>query len=396
MAQTYRFDVHFQFRLLQTDDTFAPGNETLLDVLQTDDSRPARCLVFVDSGVDAADPNLVKRIHRWFTAHEAAKVQLAATPDVVTGGEAAKADWDLVELVGRRCEEHGICRHSYLIVIGGGAVLDAVGLGAALVHRGIRLIRLPTTTLAQNDAGLGVKNGINGHGNKNFFGTFAIPYAIINDARFLRTLDDRDWRAGIAEAVKVACIKDADFLRWIACNASDLRQRSLPAMCRLIERCAQLHLEHITGAGDPFETGSSRPLDFGHWSAHRLEILSKHRLNHGEAVAIGVALDLLYAARLKLISSGDVELGLNALQDAGFQLWDEVLDLRDRQNRRSVLAGLTQFREHLGGELSLAMPDGLGRRRDIHELDEATFEACVRRLRRQARKTATGRHIKPR
>jgi 3-dehydroquinate synthase len=378
-AVPYAFDVHL------TRDVFAPDNDTLAKVMKpTAGGRPARALIYVDEGTLRQNPKLTQQIHVWFAAHEADGVQLAAAPEMVTGGEALKNDANLAILdrVGRTAFDNGICRHSYIIIIGGGAVLDAVGFAASLIHRGIRQIRLPTTVLAQCDAGLGVKNGVNRFGSKNFYGTFTPPYAIINDSRFLESLDDRSWRAGISEAVKVAIIKDAGFLADLAERAPLLRDRDLPAMEWLIERCALLHLDHITKGGDPFEQGSSRPLDFGHWSAHRLEILSKHRLLHGEAVAIGVAIDSLYALELGRIGEADADRILGVLATTGFRLWDEVLDLRDAAGKRAVLAGLAQFREHLGGELTLAMPEGLGRRSDIHQFDEELFERSLARLRR--------------
>jgi 3-dehydroquinate synthase len=373
----YAFDVHF------TRDAFAPDNDVLAQAMTPPaPGLPARALVYVDEGLVKAVPELPRRIHAWFATHEHQGVQLAAAPDVVSGGEAAKGDLAVVDRIGRAANDHRLCRHSYVVVVGGGAVLDAVGCAASLVHRGLRQIRLPTTTLAQCDAGLGVKNGLNRFGHKNFYGTFTPPRAIINDARFLEQLDDRSWRAGIAEAVKVAVIKDAGFLAELATLAPRLAARDLAAMERAIRRCAELHLEHITGAGDPFEQGSSRPLDFGHWSAHRLEVLTRHRLQHGEAVAIGVALDLLYAVEIGRVGRAEVEAILGTLAGCGFRLWDEVLDLKDADGRRAVYAGLEQFREHLGGVLTLAMPDGLGKRRDVNEFDHEACERALTALRR--------------
>ena len=235
---------------------------------------------------------------------------------------------------------------------------------------------------AQGDAGLGVKNAVNAFGAKNFLGTFTPPRAIINDSRFLEAQDDRSWRAGVAEAVKVAAIKDAIFYRDLQTLAPRVAARDLLALEEVISRSADLHLDHITQAGDPFEQGSSRPLDFGHWSAHRLEGLTNHRLLHGEAVAIGVALDLLYAVEIKRLTKAEADIGLATLSTVGFRLWDEVLDLRDAANRRLVYAGLEQFREHLGGELTLAMPDGIGQQRDITNFDEAACERALVVLRR--------------
>jgi 3-dehydroquinate synthase len=186
-----------------------------------------------------------------------------------------------------------IDRHSFVIVVGGGAVLDVAGYAAAVVHRGVRLVRIPTTVLAQNDAGVGVKNGINAFGAKNFLGVFAPPFAVIDDSRFLSTLDPRDQVAGMAEAVKVAAIRDPVFFEWLVDHSDALASFELVHVERMIRRCAELHLAHIAGGGDPFETGNARPLDFGHWSAHKLEILTAHELRHGEAVAIGMARRLI-------------------------------------------------------------------------------------------------------
>ncbi|GDY12590.1 3-dehydroquinate synthase [Planctomycetota bacterium] len=377
----------WRFRLHTTADAFAPDAGELLGELRRDtpDGRTARAIVAIDEGVLRAAPEMPGRIHRWFLANEGAGVRLAAAPIAIPAGEVAKDGWALVDRIARTCAEVGLCRHSYAIAIGGGAVLDAVGFAASLIHRGLRQIRLPTTTLAQCDAGLGVKNAVNFCGQKNFLGTFTPPQAIINDRSFLPRQDDRSWRAGIAEAVKVAIIKDAAFIGRLAELAPAIAARDLPALAEAIDRCAALHLDHITSAGDPFEQGSSRPLDFGHWSAHRLEVLSGHRLLHGEAVAIGVALDLGAAVGLGYIAQADAERCLDILRTVGFRLWDECLDLRDAHGRRRVLAGLDHFREHLGGDLTLAMPDGLGRRQDIHQLTDATFESACTWLRARQR-----------
>lgn len=287
-----------------------------------------------------------------------------------------------MEEIGQTCADLGIDRHSYVVIIGGGAVLDAVGFAASLIHRGIRQVRLPTTTLAQADAGLGVKNAINAFGAKNFLGTFTPPWAIINDADFLPSLDDRSWRCGIAEAVKVATITDADFLHRLHALAPALAQRDLAAMTEVIDRSAALHLGHIAGNGDPFEHGSSRPLDFGHWAAHRLEVQSHHRLLHGEAVALGVALDCCYAVGIGRLTAAEADVVLRVLTAVGFRLDDDELERRDTHGARSVLMGLEQFREHLGGSLTLAMPKGLGQQKDLTRFDTDLFEAALVRLRR--------------
>ncbi len=150
---------------------------------------------------------------RYAEAARARRWNCVGRPEVVPGGEHVKNDPALVTRLQQRLVELGIDRHAFVVGIGGGAFLDLIGYVAATTHRGIRHIRVPTTVLAQNDSGVGVKNGVNAFGMKNLLGSFAPPFAVLNDADFLRTLHPRDKIAGIAEAVKVALIRDAPVLR---------------------------------------------------------------------------------------------------------------------------------------------------------------------------------------
>ena len=314
----FRYRVHFGRGLLD------PGSPVLAAALTASPEPPPHgCLAVLDAGLVAARPELPGRVTAYFSAH-AADLRLLQPPLVLTGGEPAKNSFEIPHQVIRLARRERLSRHGHILAIGGGAFLDAVGFAAALIHRGVRLVRMPSTVLAQNDAGVGVKNGLNLDGLKNFIGTFAPPAAVLNDFDLLSTLADRDWRAGIAEAFKVAAIRDAAFLDWLITTAPALRTRDEAAMEKLVRRCAALHLDQIIGAGDPFESGSARPLDFGHWAAHKLESLSGHNVNHGEAVAIGMALDLLYAAatgHLEAAAAGRVIHGLRA---AGLPVWDAV------------------------------------------------------------------------
>jgi 3-dehydroquinate synthase len=226
---------------------------------------------------------------------------------------------------------------------------------------------MPTTVLAQNDAGIGVKNSVNAFGKKNFIGTFAPAYAIINDAEFLKSLPMRDWMAGTAEAIKVALIKDAAFFESLEQSVASLLSRDMSAMQSLIHRCAQLHLDHITKGGDPFELGSSRPLDFGHWSAHKIEALAGHTIRHGEAVAIGIELDAAYSFLNGYLDEGAL-FRITSLFDAlGFSKWRDHLNLLLENGRLS--AALREFQEHLGGELHITLLSAIGRAVDVHSID---------------------------
>ena len=276
-----------------------------------------------------------------------------------------------------------LCRHSFVVAIGGGAVLDAVGYAAATAHRGIRLLRVPTTVLAQDDSAMGVKNGINAFGKKNYLGTFAPPFAVINDSSFLATLSDRDWRAGVSEAIKAALIKDRAFFDFLEQHAPLLKARDLPAMEQVIRRCAALHLTHIATGGDPFELGSSRPLDFGHWSAHKLEHLTNYRLGHGEAVAIGIALDTTYSYLAGFLPEDDWRRIISLLPAIGLSVYAPELgqDLDQEDSPSNVLRGLDEFREHLGGTLTILMLRSIGAPFDVHEIRKDVMIRSIGALR---------------
>ena len=380
-----RIQVTFDYPVLFTDGLFQPDNPTLRQILArtTDVDGPAQVLFIIDSGVHDANPGLAAAIDGYTAAHAAA-VQLAARPLVITGGEASKNDPAVLHQVHQAIHDARLCRHSYVAAIGGGAVLDVVGYAAATAHRGIRLIRIPTTVLAQDDSAVGVKNGVNAFGKKNFLGTFAPPFAVINDVGFLATLSDRDWRSGISEAIKVAIVRDPAFFAAIEADAAKLVARDAAAMERLIRRSAALHLAHISSGGDPFELGSSRPLDFGHWAAHKLEQSTDYRLRHGEAVAVGMALDSAYAHVQGFLPERDLRRVLDLLVAVGFELLPPELaqTLSEPAPGSSVLDGLEEFREHLGGTLTIMLIRGLGEPFDVHEIDRNAMMRSIEVLAR--------------
>ena len=367
----FAYGVHFTRGLFNLD------NPLLSQVIGATD-KPKLIIAAIDNGVLEQQPQLVSQIEA-YTNHFADKLQLAAEPIIVPGGEAAKNDPLLINKIQIVIEQVGLCRHSYVLAIGGGAVVDMVGYAAATAHRGVRLIRIPTTVLAQNDSGVGVKNGVNAFGKKNFLGTFAPPAAVFNDFDFLSTLSDRDWRSGIAEAVKVALIKDQDFFEFISNNAEKLAQRDGSAMEQLIYRCCELHLDHIANYGDPFEMGSSRPLDFGHWSAHKLEHMTQYRLRHGEAVAIGMALDCTYAYLIGMLSKSAWEQIISTLKRLGFLLYapELAVNLSSDAVEGTIFAGLDEFREHLGGELAIMLLKKLGEGVEVSEVRVSIYRKAI-------------------
>ncbi|MDP3469704.1 MAG: 3-dehydroquinate synthase [Daejeonella sp.] len=360
------FTVKFEYKVFFTSGLFSQANPLLNDFLKdiAVGNTPRKILFVIDQGFMDAGNDVLAEIRAYFELYHA--VQLVSEIIVVPGGEIVKNDIAYFDRILEAVNTCKIDRHSYIAAIGGGSVLDMVGYAAAVSHRGIRHIRIPTTVLSQNDSGIGVKNGINYFAKKNFLGTFAPPVAVFNDEQYLKTLNERHWRSGISEAVKVALIKDPEFFHWLENNAGALVDRDLETMNYLIKRCAELHMQHIAGK-DPFESGSSRPLDFGHWSAHKLEQLSNFEVLHGEAVAMGMALDTVYSNLSGHLSDSESHRILDLLLKLGFALSHPVMQISEGNS--AILSGLEEFREHLGGELTIMLLDGIGKGFEVHCID---------------------------
>lgn len=353
------FSVPFRYPVAFTEYLFAENQTLFVDTFP--EGQLARVFFVLDSGVVVHHPGLISQIKTYIATHSS-RLALVAEPMVVAGGEACKNEPEAYQQVVEATNTFGIDRHSYLIALGGGAVLDMVGFAAAISHRGIRLIRIPTTVLSQNDSAVGVKNSINAFGKKNYLGTFTPPFAVLNDFTFLESLEDRDWSSGISEAIKVALIKDLNFFEWLEKEAAALARREMEPMKEHIIRSAQHHMAHIAGA-DPFEFGSSRPLDFGHWAAHKLEKLSDFRIRHGEAVAIGIALDSAYSYLQGRIDEADLLRVFKLFRTLGLALY--ALELQGD----ALLQGLKEFQEHLGGRLTIMLLEKLGKGVEVHEMD---------------------------
>lgn len=358
---------------------FSLDNRVLVDLLKGESERldrPARVLVFYDDQLPLEPAN----VEAYFARHP--EVELVTAPLALPGGEAVKNSWAQVEAVWEAIHQHQLCRHSYVMAIGGGAILDLVGFAAATAHRGIRHVRMPTTTLSQGDGGVGVKNGVNYFGKKNWVGSFAVPHAVVNDLALLESLPDREKRAGLIEAVKVALVRDRAFFESIEALAPGLHRLEMAAVEEVVKQSAYHHVEHIATSGDPFELGSARPLDFGHWAAHKLEQLTDFRLTHGEAVAVGMAIDLLYSVDIGLLDQATADRVLKLIVTLGFDLQVEELEKTDAAGRLEILRGLEEFREHLGGELTVTLVPEVGRKVEVHEMDEAAVERALRAVRK--------------
>jgi 3-dehydroquinate synthase len=374
LASDVTLTLNYQHRVVFTRDALSPTQPALKDALAAEPAGTGRVLAVVDQHLAAARPKLASRIEAYWAHHRAHLPPLAGI-HYLPGGESVKNDHAALENLLAAIADAGLCRHSYVLAIGGGAVLDVAGFAAGIAHRGVRLVRMPSTTLGQDDAGVGVKNGVNAFGKKNFLGTFAVPAAVVNDLALLDTLPDREWRCGLSEAVKVALLKEPALFERIEANAHRLAERDAAIGDEIWEASARLHVEHIAYGGDPFEETTARPLDFGHWSAHRLEALSDYELRHGEAVAIGLALDVTYAAHQGLLDADQAQRVRRCLQQLGFSLFHPAL-----YNVQKLMQGLDEFREHLGGQLTLTQLKAIGQPINVHEMNQASINAAIETL----------------
>ena len=327
--------VGWQLRVFFTENVFAPDNPVLRDALA--DTGPRKALVVLEDslaqalpGTGTADRKLFFRPRAAGPPRPPAAVRLRRrTRPKIPPRSSAKSirSSTATTLTGTRISSpSAAARCSTSPVLPPPPRIAACGMSA-----------FPTTTLSQADSGVGVKNGLNAFGQKNFIGTFAPPFAVINDFNLLATLPPRDKRSGYVEAVKVACIRDAEFFDEIERDAEKLAAFEPDAMKQLIRRCAELHLDHIATSGDPFETGSARPLDFGHWAAHKLEQLSHFNISHGEAVAIGIALDVIYSRKIGLLDPASAARILNLLEKLGFKLFADELLNADNANLPAIV-----------------------------------------------------------
>jgi len=183
------------------------------------------------------------------------------------------------------------------------------------------------------------------------------------------------------------------FFEDIERNAVPLREFEPEAMQRLIHRCAELHVNHIAASGDPFEMGSARPLDFGHWAAHKLEQISDYKIRHGEAVAVGVALDVVYSRRMGFLEPAAAERIVRLIEELGFEVYANELQHLDSEGTLLILRGLEEFREHLGGELTITLLRQIGQGFEVHEMQSSTVASAIHELEERAQRRVQARVV---
>ena len=234
---------------------------------------------------------------------------------VLPDGEAYKS-WETLNTVYDRLLEAHCNRQTTIFALGGGVVGDIAGFAAATYQRGVPFIQVPTTLLAQVDASVGGKTGINHPLGKNMIGAFYQPLAVLADTSALRTLPIRELRAGLAEVIKHGLIRDVAFFEWLEANLEKLLARDGAALAHAVLRCCEIKAEVV--AADERETGERALLNFGHTFGHAIENAMGYGVwLHGEAVAAGMALAVDLSRRLGGLTATDAGRVVDLIRRAG-------------------------------------------------------------------------------
>jgi 3-dehydroquinate synthase len=271
----------------------------------------------------------------------------------VPPGEQSKTRESWVRLTDELLERR-FGRDSGVIALGGGVIGDLAGFVAATYMRGLPYLQVPTTLLAMLDASVGGKTGVDTAQGKNLVGAFHPPTAVIADPTTLNTLPEREYRAGLAEAVKHGLIADRDYFEWMEAEAPALTGRNPEAVTRLVRRSIEIKAEVVSG--DERESGRRAILNAGHTVAHALEQVSNYQLPHGEAVALGLVVECELAERLQIAPSGLRKRVAGLLTRLG--LPDRLPAPLDRSELLGSMAG---DKKNRGARIHFALAADLGR-----------------------------------
>ena len=255
-----------------------------------------------------------------------------------------------VDTIYRRLIELGADRSTFILGVGGGIVTDIAGFVAATYMRGIEFGFVSTTLLGQVDASVGGKNGVNVDGYKNMVGTFRQPRFVVCDVNLLRTLPAREFRSGLAEIIKSGIIADKELFEMLEAADFATLQRDTALLQQIVYRAISVKVSIVER--DECETGERRLLNLGHTLAHAIE-KSSSKMNHGEAVAVGLSLISDIAVKGELLLQGDNERIQNLLQRAGFSLEPSV-------TKSQMLKAISKDKKSEGNFINAVFPRAIG------------------------------------
>ena len=200
----------------------------------------------------------------------------------------------------------------------------------------------------------------------------------MNEYALLESLPKSTFVSGFSEAVKVALLKSRSSFEFLCENAERIRVSEKLVTSKAIQESAAHHLRHIAYGGDPFEVMEARPLDFGHWSAHKIEAISGYSVSHGDAVSIGLAVDVLYSVAQLGLDRESADRVIDCLRRLGLPVWTPILD----SHREQLLMGLEEFRQHLGGRLTVTMLADIAKPVNVHSIDHQAMGGAIEELRK--------------
>ena len=288
----------------------------------------------------------------------------------VDDGETSKSI-DIADRLWQEMVEHGVDRRALVVALGGGVVGDLAGFVAATYLRGIDLVQIPTSLLAQVDSSVGGKVGVNLPQGKNLIGAFWQPKHVVIDPGVLKTLDVRQFRAGMAEVIKYAVILSGDFFAWLESHADAINEQDPAALEEMIARCCQFKADVV--AEDERETTGRRAiLNYGHTLGHAIEAVCGYgTFLHGEAVAIGMDFAMSLALKLGRVDASSINRQRNLLQIFGLPFERPDADPAD------LLAAMYHDKKTTDSELNFILPDRIGHVELIRNIDAAQIEALL-------------------
>ena len=302
---------------------------------------------------------------------------------IVSPGEASKSFPVLSPL----CEsllELGVERGDCVIALGGGVIGDLAGFAASILRRGVRVVQMPTSLLAQVDSSVGGKTGIDTRQGKNLIGTFHQPSLVLADIATLSTLSQREFRAGYAEVAKYGLIGDAPFFTWLEQNWPEVFASSGDKRRHAVETSVRAKAL-IVAADEREESGTRALLNLGHTFGHALEAFAGYsdRLLHGEAIAIGMRLAFTFSVELGLCPAGDAARVARHLEAVGLPVKISAIP-GGTPKPEELLRLMAQDKKVKGGRLALVLARGIGQafvERDVSvpSLTQFLIQECGRR-----------------
>ncbi len=369
----------FEYPVCFTSDVFSPMNRDLRHlIVRREPEERHRVAAIVDRGALAAQPELNLHIERYARCHNDA-LDLVAPPIVQGGGEGMKDDASLPARLQAYFHALELDRRSVLLVVGGASLLDLVGFAASTVQSAPRVVRVPTTTLAQAGPAVLPKSAINAFGTKDFLCTFRAPYAVVCDRRFVETQKTRDKVFGLVQAVRAALLWDEELFGWIVAHASRLASGERDAVAELLQQSAALHADFAASTVDEDVYGPEGPLALGAWAAERIELHTERRIRQGEALAVGIALDTTLGALHGTNTEGEREAIHRLLERLGLRLWHDALGNVDSEGRLLLLDGLSERASGRAPHVPL-LRNGIGNGVMPHDLREDVLREAITRL----------------